>query len=122
MTRATPDGAPVEERYFVTPHAVQRYRERVDRRATYEHAIAAIERGIRGVAPCYPIQGRPIALGDRRRKFVAIVAPPGEGREWPSVMTIWGWGICPILLRRMGGPVEGWRHYRWLNGPMKERE
>ncbi len=31
-------------RWFVTPHAVQRYRERLDRSATYEQALAQLIR------------------------------------------------------------------------------
>ncbi|HEX7122388.1 MAG TPA: hypothetical protein VF178_08475, partial [Gemmatimonadaceae bacterium] len=109
-----------EERYFVTPHAVERYRQRVDRRATYEQAVAAIERGIRDVAPMYP-PNRPIAIGDKRKRFVAIVAPPRtEHGPWPSVMTVWGWGICPILLKRKRCR-DGDRHYRWLSGPAPAR-
>lgn len=122
MIHASPEppAAPPVERYFITPHAVERYRQRVDRRATYEQARAAIEAGVVGVAPCYPPQGRHIALGDRGRRFVAIVAPPRPGQAWPSVVTVWGWGICPILLKRKRCR-DGDRHYRWLNGPMTER-
>lgn len=110
-----------EEFYWVSPHAVRRYQERVDKRARWQEAIDAINRGIQGVAPQYPPEGRPIALGDRGRKFVAIVAPPSPPEQpSPQVMTIWGWGMCPILLKRKD-TVRGRRRYRWLNGPYPGR-
>lgn len=106
-----------QEPYFVSPHAIQRYRERVDRRVSDQEIIHHVQEGLQGVAPCYPPSGRPLAIADRARTFVAIIAPiersPGE---WPTVMTIWRWGTCPILLKRRDGRGRGRRHYRWLNG------
>lgn len=105
----------VPEPYWVTPHAVQRYRERVDRSASWQSAIEAIQGGLQDAAPYPP--DRTIAIGNRGGgRFVAIVQParPPE-QEWPQVVTIWGWTICPVLLKRKG--KGGKRRYRWLNGP-----
>lgn len=108
----------VDEPYFVTPHAMDRYRERVDEGARDYEIIRQVNRGLQGAGPSdgtgYP-PDRTIALGVPG-EFVAIVEPPLPEHEWPSVVTIWGWGICPILLKRKGGPTNGWRFYRWLNG------
>ena len=112
-------GTQVAEPYFVTPHAVERYRQRVRGDISHGEIVAHVQRSLQGAGPSdgtgYP-PDRTIALGVPG-EFVAIVEPPLPEHEWPSVVTIWGWKICPILLKRKGGPTNGWRFYRWLNGP-----
>lgn len=121
---ALPDGSVrFAEPYFVTPHAIQRYQERVDRRLGWQEVVVAVNTALQGAGPSdgsgYP-PDRTIALGVEGR-FVAIVEPPPPDREWPSVVTIWRWGVCPILLKRKGGPHVGHRFYRWLNRPYHGR-
>lgn len=103
-----------DEPYFVTPHAIRRYRERVGRGSDMD-IVRRINEGLQRAGPDYPTR-RPVAIGDRRQRFVAIVEPPSpEYGEWPQVVSVWAWHLCPILLRRKGGPVKGWRRYRYLD-------
>lgn len=44
-------------RWFVTPHAVQRYRERIDPRATYEQALGVLVRESESARPVKPWKG-----------------------------------------------------------------
>lgn len=112
----------VPEPYFVTRHAIERYQERV-RSLGWQETIVEVQVRLQGASPSdgsgYP-PDRTIALGVEG-EFVAIVEPPLPGHEWPSVVTIWGWDVCPILLRRRGGPNVGYRFYRWLNGEFRGR-
>lgn len=124
----SPDGRVrlhLEEPYFVTPHAIQRFRQRV---RGFAHAsdmeiVRIVMRGLQRAGPCYP-PPRTIAVAERAAKprFVAVIEPPPPGHEWPSVVTIWGWGICPFLLRRKRG-MHGQpdKRYRWLNHEVRPR-
>ena len=104
-----------DQPYYVTRHACDRYRERVRRvRGGDRRIIREINEALQGRAPYPP--DRDIAIGVPRR-FVAIVAPPLPEYDMPAVMTVWRWGCCPIMLKRRGGPINGWRFYRWLNRP-----
>lgn len=92
MIRATPGGRTQESfacPFFVSPHAVDRYRQRVRRGATAADAIAEVQRALQGrlvyPPPCT------LAVCDRQRRFVAIVAPPLPDQEWPSVVTIYAY-------------------------------
>lgn len=118
-----PDGSVhVAEPYFVTPHAIERYQQRV-RELSWHEVITRVQVALQGAGPSdgtgYP-PDRTLAIGVPG-EFVAIIEPPLPDHEWPSVVTIWGWGLCPILLRRKGGPNVGWRFYRWLNGEYRGR-
>jgi hypothetical protein len=104
------------EPYFVSPHAVQRYRERVEPTAAPAAVIDRIQAGLTGQTPRYPI-ARTIAVADRWRRFVAIIEPAAPGdvlRPWPAVATVWRYGLCPILLRRKRC-AGGDKLYRYLN-------
>jgi hypothetical protein len=65
-------------RWFITPHAVRRYIERVDRRATYEQALAELVRFSEVAHPVKEIDpgvwlyrsGKP-----KRLRFKVAVAP-----------------------------------------------
>lgn len=118
--------AEVAEPYAVTAHAVRRFRERVhswaDDQAIVDHIVASLQ----DAAPYPP--DRPIAIGNKfGGEFVAVVMPPKEGQEWPQVVTVWGWRVCPLLLknkgkgskRRDGKRGRGERYYRWLNGEFR---
>lgn len=121
-----PDGrvsVDFEQPYFVTAHAIRRARQRVRefRRCSDIEIVRAVMAGLQDAGPVYPIT-RTAAIGERRAapRFVAICEPALPGKEWPSVVTVWGWGVCPILLRRKR--CEGAdKRYRWLNGPMTMR-
>src|SRR5690606_31687268 len=63
-----------DEPYFVTPHAIRRYRERVGRGSDMD-IVRRINEGLQRAGPDYPTR-RPVAIGDRRQRFVAIVEPP----------------------------------------------
>lgn len=105
-----------DQPYFVTPHAVQRYQERVGpRHLSFSEVVDRVNRGLQDAGPSdgYP-PNRTIAIGVRG-EFVAVIEPPQEQfGPFPSVTTIWKWGVCPYLLRRKGGPRIGHRFYRWL--------
>lgn len=108
--------------YFVTPHAIQRFRERVRgaRRWSDQRIIDTVRAGLQDAGPPYP-PARTVAIAERsdQPRFVAIIEPPMPNQEWPAVVTIWGWGVCPILLRRKRCRGID-RRYRWLNGPRPE--
>lgn len=108
----------VAEPYFVTPHAIQRARQRVAvfRRLGDQAIIETIRLGLQEAAPAYPPE-RTIAIAERslHPRFVAIVEPPLPAQEWPSVVTVWGWGACPFLLRRKRcwpGPDKRYRYLK----------
>ena len=106
----------VPEPYFVTPHAIDRYRERIDTRAGWHDAVREINKALQGSGPegGYPFS-RTIALGVPRR-FVAFVEPPGEHGPWPAVVTILKWSTDGQLLTRRGSAAVGYRYYRWQKG------
>jgi hypothetical protein len=76
-------------RWFVTPHSVRRYIERVDRRATYEQALAALvsfserARRVREISP-----GVWLYRGPRPQKLRFRVAEGGAGL--PQLLTVMG--------------------------------
>lgn len=82
--------------FFCSPHAVDRYRSRVDRLASARQAILAIQTALQS-----PVWEEPGATahfyGCRRpdgRSFVAVVGPPPTGKAWPVVVTVgepWRW-------------------------------
>lgn len=76
-------------RYFVTPHAVKRFRQRIIRGMTYEQALGAIINGLERT------RSEPRRLHDgtgwmircrRPYNFRAVVKPTDEGA--PAVVTI----------------------------------
>jgi hypothetical protein len=92
VIRATPDGrvtAEVAQPLFVTPHAMRRWRERVRPDATEADAVREIQERLQG-RMVYPPR-RPLAVSDRMRTFVAVVAPPPAGQSWPSVVSVYRW-------------------------------
>lgn len=83
----------VAGKYFVAPHAVWRFRQRIDSRLGYEDALAAIIRGLEqdAMAPKPLSNGAGIMIRTRGRRhgrydFRAVVLP-GEGAK-PAVATV----------------------------------
>lgn len=74
-------------KWFITPHAVKRYIERVDRRATYEQALAdlvrfsEVARSIKELSPGVWLYrgGRPLRL-----RFTVAMGGPGL----PQLVTV----------------------------------
>jgi hypothetical protein len=85
-------------RWFITPHAVRRYIERVDRRAGYEQALAELVRFSEVARPVKEISpgvwlfrsGKPLRLRFR-------VATDQRDGEAPQLLTV------------MAGHDRGWR-------------
>lgn len=79
--------------FFVTPHAVNRYRERVRHRASAARAIEEIQRALQ--RPEFVGLGRDGAavcgckIGNLR--FCAVVMPPRTSDDWPVVLAVGEW-------------------------------
>lgn len=74
-------------RWFVTPHAVQRYRERIDRRATYDEALSALiamSEGAHAVREIEP--GLWLWRGPKPRRLRLRVSTVGPGL--PQLVTV----------------------------------
>jgi len=108
------------EPYYVTVHAMQRYRERVDGRPSDREIIRRVNLALQGAGPGggYP-PDRTLAIGVHR-EFVAVVEPTKPGEDMPAVVTIHGWP-SPIKMRKRGGTHAPLRYYRWLNGGYQGR-
>lgn len=103
-----PSSETFENPYFVTPHAVARYQERVDGAATAARVIDEIQAALQ----------RPDRMADGRRgatlyglhnsagdEFCAVVMPPTDGRAWPQVVMVGEWWAFREL-------KSGWRERR----------
>lgn len=81
--------------WFVTPHAVQRYRERVDPRASYEVALARLVAESRVARPVKEIEpGLWLYRGSKPRRLRYRVSVAGGGA--PQLVTVLA-------------PFDGWR-------------
>lgn len=85
----------VERPYFVTPHAVARYRERVEL-ILPRQAIADVQQALQ--SPAWTVERDDVTfhgcVSPTGRRYIAVVCPPLPGREWPAVVTIgehWRW-------------------------------
>lgn len=82
-------------RWFVTPHAVERYRERIDPRASYDVALARliaeslVSRPVKELEP-----GLWLYRGSRPRRLRYRVSTAGDGL--PQLVTVLA-------------PFDGWR-------------
>lgn len=75
--------------YFCTPHAVDRFRERIAPRATAARAIRDIQAGLQAPLAIRSDGERSLALCEvSGMRFVAVVGKAEAGRAWPSVLTI----------------------------------
>lgn len=76
-------------RFFVTPHAVERFRERIAPHLTYEEALGAIIHGLKETTSAPKPRGDTGAITIRVRRpynFRAVIMP-GDGPA-PAVVTI----------------------------------
>jgi hypothetical protein len=84
--------------YWITPHAVTRYRERVGMDTASPEAIQdTIQAGLQYRDPYPPTAKRHVASNAVQKeyggpRFVALIAPPNDSEaegEWPSVVTVY---------------------------------
>lgn len=81
---------PAKGRWFVTPHAVRRYLERVRPGLTYEQALAEIIRESWRARPVKPWGRAHLWRGPKPRRLRYIVAPAPRGRRLPVLITVYG--------------------------------
>lgn len=80
-------------RWFITPHAVTRYRQRIAPHLTYEHALAELIRASQTAHRCTPrhdVPGAWLWRGGRPLRLRFIVqerVPPGS---LPQLLTVYG--------------------------------
>lgn len=100
--------------YFITPHAVQRWQERVDRAATAAAAIRDVQLALQAESAEVPARdGAVLRRVQWRGRWVIFVinpqgggpAEPANGCRWPSVITIGGASHLRRWRRAMGEPL-----------------
>lgn len=76
-------------RFFVTPHAVERFRARIAPRLSYDQALGVIARSLESADRWKKAKSRPdhYWLRTRRPYALRVLVGPGEG-PLPAVVTI----------------------------------
>ena len=89
----------IEGDYFVTPHAVKQFQDRIAPWMTYEQALGAIIRELRGVNE-FRLTENGKAYYVRTKGVYRFRAIIREGKSLPAVVTILRSGKCSICKRR----------------------